>query len=277
MLRFAGQNLWRATAAVAASAAVAAATGSALAALTADAIVSLTLAQRYFEQSLSRAHLGAGAALALAWRRLPSVQWNSALQLSSVMAIAFVVLNADRWAAADMLDATRFAHYSFAWTVLSVAQSAQAVVNASVYPMLARRYGEGGRSRAFDLSVRVSIGVFVFGAVLAIPAALGAAWAIEHWYPAYAGAIVLLPIFVGVAVLRLSDFWSSFLLIVGLEGRLLRLNFITATLAVAAWMIAIRSEFGALSPLVQVGTLAAALTLSNYIAVAVAARRARTA
>ena len=76
-----------------------------------------------------------------------------------------------------------FAHYAFAWIVLSMAQSAQVVINASVYPMLVRRYAEHGRSVAFRLCLRVCAAILVLGVVAAVPLGLLLDFSVRRWYP----------------------------------------------------------------------------------------------
>lgn len=277
MLRFSLQNLVRAIVAMVASVLVAWSTGSAILALAADALLSMALSVRFFAVSLALAGQQASAIYALAWRRLRAVPWRSALQLSGVIAVGFALLNADRWVASSQFSATGFAQYAFAWTVLSTAQSAQGVINAAVYPMLSRRFGSAGREETFALCLKVSLAVMVIGGVLAFPLVWGLAWSIRRWYAPYADAIVVLPIFLAVAVLRASDFWSSFMLISGFEGRLLRLNLVAALLGSLIWVVGIQLGAGPSESLTQVAWLAAALTICNHAFVGWAAWMERRA
>jgi O-antigen/teichoic acid export membrane protein len=276
-LRFAWQTFVRTLGGLVLSAAVAAWTGSPSATLAIDASMSLVLSIAYFSRSLVRAHLGWLTVFRLAARRLPLVRWRSALTLMAAMVLTFGVLNVDRWVAADRLAVGVFAQYSFACLVLTVAQSAQAVINASIYPLLARRFASHGRDVAFRVCVQVSVASFVFSAVLALPAYYLLEGAIGRWYPQYGDAVRLLPWFLAIAAFRMSDFWSSFLLIVGKEGRLLRANLAACGTAIAAWALLARPwHAGPVSPQ-QVAWLAVLLTLFAYAAVAAAAWRTRRA
>jgi O-antigen/teichoic acid export membrane protein len=274
-LRFSRQNLLRAIAVFGLSVAVAAWTGSALAALVVDALASIVCAAGFFRTSLRHGTMGVRALHALAVRRLRRVAWRSALTLMVIMAVAFALLNVDRWVAAERLGAVGFAHYAFAWIVLSIAQSAQVVINASVYPLVARRYAERGREVAFGVCLRASVAILAVGTLLALPIGLLLAYAIRVWYPQYTDAVAVLPLFLAIAVLRVSDFWSSFLLIAGFESRALRLNLAAAACGALTWAAIVRPWREVQLTLEQVGALAALLTLSGYVVVASAAWRAR--
>ena len=274
-LRFAHQNLVRAVTALALSVAVALWTGSAELVLAIDALVTIALSQRLFLNSLARTRFGATAVYRLAMRRLRLVRWRSALTMMLIMAIGFALLNADRWLASERLDPGGFASYSFAWVVLSIAQSAQAVINASLYPLLARRFAEYGRRVAFGVCLRVSASILAAGAVMVVPLYLILDYGIHRWYPGYSDARALIPLFLATAVLRVSDFWTGFLLIVGLERGLLRLNLCAMVFGVLVWVALVRPWSGEPVTLQQVSWLAALLTLSAYLTAAGAAWRAR--
>ena len=100
-------------------------------------------------------------------------------------------------------------------------------------------------------------------------------YGVRRWYPQFDDAIVLLPLFLGIGVLRVSDFWSSFLLITGLEERLLRVNVAAALTGALAWALVVRPWSGETIAAAQVGWLAALLTLSAYAATAAVSLRAR--
>ncbi|WP_146163022.1 lipopolysaccharide biosynthesis protein [Variovorax sp. WS11] len=275
VLRFAIQNLLRAVAAFALSVAAALWTGSAELALAIDALVTIALSLGFFQCALARVRFGSLAVYLLAIRRLRLVRWNSALTMMLIMVIGFGLLNADRWVASDRLDVEGFAHYSFAWIVLSISQSAQAVVNASVYPLLARRFAEHGCRVAFGVCLRVSMAILIVGAVTAVPLYLILDYGIDRWYPRYGDARALIPLFLAIAVLRVSDFWTSFLLIAGLEAQLLKLNVCAMAFGLLGWLGLVR--FWNVEPMTlhQVSWLAALLTLGAYVTAAEASRRAR--
>jgi O-antigen/teichoic acid export membrane protein len=274
VLRFSLQNLLRAVAAFALSVAAALWTGSAELALAIDALVTIALSLGFFQSALTRVRLGSIKVYLLAIRRLRLVRWNSALTMMLIMVIGFGLLNADRWVASNRLDLEGFAHYSFAWIVLSIAQSAQAVVNASVYPLLARRFAEYGRRAAFRVCLRVSTATLIVGAVTAFPLYFILDYGIDRWYPHYGDARAVVPLFLAIAVLRVSDFWTSFLLIAGHEAQLLKLNLCAMAFGLLGWLCLMRLWNLESMPLHQVSWLAALLTLGAYVAAAEASRRA---
>ena len=93
---------------------------------------------------------------------------------------------------------------------------------------------------------------------------------IGRWFVAYQDASSLLPVFLVIAVLRLSDFWSSYLLVIGHETRLLALNVLSASLAIVIWLLSIRVDPN-LIQIKQVALLALLLATISYAVVAWAA------
>ena len=269
-LRFARQNLDRALAVLAAGGVIAALGGQAALVLATEAVISLALAAWLLRQQFHAIPLRFVTALRLAWRRLPTTRWRSALALLAVASLGFLVINADRWLAAQWLPASAFAQYAFAWLLLMVAQSVQVVINASLYPMLARRYAIEGGLHAFGMSARASLGLLAGGALLAVPLWTLLDLAIARWFPAYGEARSLLPVFLVIAVLRVSNFWSSYLVVVGREGRLLILNLMSAGAAAATWWLLAPPSAGELRA-DQIALLALLLSASGYAVVALAA------
>jgi len=262
---YAWQNLSRAVVALFLSVLAAQLTASALAVLWVDAAATLALAVRFFAQSVARAFAGSGGLVTIALRRLPRLPWRSALVLMTIGIVAFVQLNVDRWLAAGRLDVNGFAQYSFAWVVLSLAQSAQAVINASVYPALARRRAEHGDRTAFGACCRASVLMLALGIAAALLLSPLLQRSIDRWYPQYAHANALVPVFLAVGVLRVSDFWSSFLLIAGRERHLLLVNVSSLIVALVGWLALVPSHGLPESELLSVGWLAALVSSINYL------------
>jgi O-antigen/teichoic acid export membrane protein len=269
-LRFARQNLERALAVLAAGVAVSALGGAASMVLATESVISLALAAWLLRQQFHAIPLRFVTAMRLAWRRLPTTRWRSALALLAVASLGFLVINADRWLAAQWLPGSAFAQYAFAWMLLMVAQSVQVVINASLYPMLARRYATDGGLRTFGMSARASLGLLAGGALAALPFWTLLDLGIARWFPAYAEARSLLPVFLVIAVLRVSNFWSSYLVVVGREGRLLILNLMSAGAAAATWWLLAPPSAGELRA-DQIALLALLLSASGYAVVALAA------
>lgn len=267
---FARQNLDRAIVILLFSGVAATAGGQAATILSIEAGVSMLLAGLLMRRKFQVVPLRPVVALVLAWRRLPLTAWRSALALLFVTSLAFLTINADRWLAAQWLPVPIFASYAFAWTVLLVAQSVQVIINASVFPMLARRFATVGSIPAFRVSASASLGLLACGAVAALPLWALLDYVVAYWFSTYAEARDLLPVFLVIALLRVSDFWSSYLLVIGKETLLLLLNILSAATAAVVWWSVTQPSANTLRA-DQVALLALLLAASGYASTAVAA------
>jgi O-antigen/teichoic acid export membrane protein len=264
-LRSANQNLLRAMILLVGGVTAAVLTKSAVAVIVIEACISIVISATILHRALQRGGMALNLAYKLAVRQLPCAPWRSAGILMVVSIVFFLVFNLDRWVAADQLGQVGFAHYAFAWIVLSAAQSAQAVINAAVYPMLARRMGRSGQAAARRFCATLSISVFVAGAAAIFPAWIIVEGLTVRWFPQYSDTGALVAIFLCVAVFRVSDFWSSYLIIVGRERAVLFWN-VALTMVVAllwaGWL------WGRGFPPIQsldIAILAAALALCSYV------------
>ena len=191
--------------------------------------------------------------------------------LTAVSVVGFLQMSLDRWFASDRLTPAIFAHYAFVCIVLSVGQSAQALINASAYPFVARRYAQHGVSAAYRICFLLSVALLATGALCLLPTLYFLRYAVQTWYIRYADVVGLLPLLLGVAVLRLSDFWTSFLAISHHETLLFKVNAWALLVAVAAfalygWVMpeGANSLFGA-------GVLATLISVVPYVALSLAA------
>ena len=270
-LTFALQTLVRAVIVLSVSIGIGALLKNAVAVLMAEAIVSLLLTHKVLKGVWQRARVGAALVFRLAVRRMSRVRWSSAMVLLAVGSMGFLLMNIDRWAAVRLLQPIAFAYYAFAWMVLMVAQSMQAVINASVYPMLARRFASTGRAASFRIAAGASIGLLLACAITFWPAYWLMNAVVMRWFPAYAESRSIFGLFMLVAALRLSDFWSSHLLIVGQERRLFLVNFTTGTIVFAGWFYLFSSGVNGSVEMQNLAWLAVAIALTSYLAAAVTA------
>jgi O-antigen/teichoic acid export membrane protein len=273
-LAFAQESLVRAVATLGAGAVVAVTTGAPAWTLLAEGLISALLAQVSLASMFRRVGMPAALVYRLALRRLPRVQWRAPLALFVLGVVSFTIMSLDRWIAAQWLTPARFAQYAFAWTVLMVAQSAQLLVNASVFPLLARRYGRLGLGPTYRTCARVSWGLLACGALLGVPSWLLLEAGVGRWYPDYRAAAELIPLFLFVAVLRVSDYWSSFMIIAGFEARLLIANLSASVAAGLIWLLWVRASTEPDLSLSEIGLLAALLTAISYLVTLAAAWRA---
>lgn len=270
-LTFSLQTLVRAVIVLAVSIGVGVLLKSAGAVLMAEAIVSLLLTYKILKGVWQHARVGAVMVFRLAMRRMSRVRWSSAIVLLAVGSIGFLLMNIDRWAAVRLLQPKAFAYYAFAWMVLMVAQSMQAVINASVYPMLARRFASTGRVASFRIAAGASFGLLLACAITFWPTYWLLNAIVMLWFPAYAESRSILGLFMLVAALRLSDFWSSHLLIVGQERRLLLVNFATGAIVFAVWVYLFTSGVNGAVEIRVLAWLAVALAFTSYLVTAVTA------
>jgi O-antigen/teichoic acid export membrane protein len=269
-LRFANQNLFRALVLIFAGTTVAASGLGAAAVLVTEAMSSLILTAWLFRKQFSAVPLRPTAAIALAWRRFPRIPWRSALALLAVAFSSFIVTYADRWFAAQQLSVSAFAQYSFAWTVLMVAQSVQGLINTSLFPWLARSFAMRGGAIAYSATLKASLFLFAGGALMFLPLWALLDYSIAKWFSSYQEARSLIPVFLVIALFRLSDFWSSYLLVIGQEARLLILNFLSASVAALLWILWVWLDKAVLQ-ISQVALLAFLLTAVGYTVAAGAA------
>ena len=274
-LRFSVQSLVRAVTVVGLGAMAAAATGSALVVLAIEAAASLVLAHAMLARIFRRAGRSLAACAVVSGKRLNRLNWASAMTFLAVSVVGFMMVSADRWAASWLLDTTNFARYAFAAVTLTMAMSLQSLINASVYPMLARLYARAGRHAAFLLSLRLSLVLLIAGLASCLPLYYMLGAVVERWYPAYAATREILGILLVVAVLRLADFWSSFLLITGFQRHLLHINAVTMLLITGGWLAWTQPWQGPAPTLRNLALLALLLSLVTYAAVMASSWRNR--
>jgi O-antigen/teichoic acid export membrane protein len=255
---------------VAAGLAAARAARSASLVIVTEALVSLALAHGLLWQTMGRA---TSVTLRIALDRMKRIDWHTAWVLLLVSLLVFALTYADRWGAASALDAHAFANYAFAGTVLVIGLSAQGLVNASAYPMLARLYAREGQRACFVLCSKLSLIALVGGLVLAVPGWFALDWAVRHWYPAYDIALALLAPFLLVAAFRVSDFWSSYMMIAGFQGRLLRTNLLAGAACAMLWAAVARPWDTAGRTPAMFALLAVLLAVVGYSAVVLASWR----
>ncbi len=220
------------------------------------------------------------ALLARVWcvhrARLP---WRSALVAGLGTLVMFASFNLDRWIAAQTLSREMFGIYAFGWLALVGAQSIQALLNSGLLPLLSRRRAEGHADSAYRLTALMSTATLAAGLAAAPPLAWLLASMLERWMPQYEPSQPLwLPLLLAAA-LRVSDFWSSLLLVLRQEVRLLQVQLaavLTAALGFVAWL---STEGSGVSPgsLAWLAAAAAALSHAASAATVINGRCARDA
>ena len=264
-LTFALQTLVRAIVVLAVSICVGVLLKSTVAVLIVESIITLLLSHWIFKGVYQRGHVDSVLAFCLAIRRMRHIPWSSSVALLAISALSFFLMNIDRWVAIRLLSPTVFANYAFAWMVLMIAQSLQSVINTSIYPMLARRFASGGASASFRIAATASISMLSACAISSWPAYWLINAVVIRWFPAYSETTSIFGLLIFIAALRLSDFWSSHLVVIGREKRLLLVTFSVGTIVFGWWLYVIAQRDHGSTSMTDVLLLGAGLTSLGYL------------
>ena len=227
-LRFAIQNLLRALVIFGAGGLVAIQYQSVTLTLLAEAVIALVMAAGIIHHAVSRSRLQIAILCRLAIKRLGRLPWKSAIALLGGALVGFVLTNADRWIAASLFPHAMFAVYAFAWIILAVSQSIQAIISSSLFPAMARDYASNGVRSSFRMASMWGLGLILIGLVGLWPATVVTIWAIREWFAGYVSANPIIPLFYLLAIIRVSDFWTGFLIVAGRERAVMNINIFVA-------------------------------------------------
>lgn len=155
--------------------------------------------------------------LNVAIKGLRRARWRAPSMLMAGAIAAFGLANADRWAGAQLLSTADFGVYAFGAILVSIAQTFQATINAGLLPWLARLHVDEP-ARAFRVAATTSAGLMA-ATLLIGPALIPAiSWLVNAFFERYAAVLPLLPWFVTIAAARVSEFWSTWLVVTGRES-----------------------------------------------------------
>jgi O-antigen/teichoic acid export membrane protein len=220
---------------------------------------------------LARSRVGLRWLLRAMSLRQSRVPWRAALLMLAGALVMFVSFNVDRWIAAETLPRHAFGVYAFGWLALLAAQSVQGLLNSALLPMLSRRRAVSLEASAYRLTVLVSAALLVGGLSAVLPTAWALGRAVEHWLPQYAEARALwLPLLLA-AVFRVSDFWSSLLLVIEREGLLLTAQSAAVAVACLGYAISLNAGMCGLTPVSLAWLAFAAAVLSHASSAAMVA------
>lgn len=261
-IRFALQSLSRALGMAAFAFPIAIATGSASAVIGAESLVTIATTLLIFRKVWTKLNIAPLTTFRLAFRSFDRINWISMAALLMLSLAVTASSNMDRWLSSTRLPHSDFAQYSFAWITLNAAFAVQGLINASIFPMIARRFALRGTWPAFRLTVLTATGILTTFLLAILPCVYIADAAIQKLYPAYSGAIMLIPSLSIAAALRISDFWSSFLVITGNEKTSLAINVVSVMLSLGIWMAT--SGFFVSNQSLGLAYLAALIALITY-------------
>ena len=143
------------------------------------------------------------------------VPWSESLGLMVLMIVSFLSVNIDRWSAFFLLQKKEVALYSFFLIIVAAAQSFQSIVNSGVYPYLAR--SPEARVKNFSHILKLALLVFFLGFLFYIPFEYLLNYIVFKFFYEYSEMLGLLPIIYLLALIKASDFWSSYLLVLKCE------------------------------------------------------------
>jgi O-antigen/teichoic acid export membrane protein len=266
MMRYAKQVLVKTLTASVVAAAVAALGGGPVGIVFAELLVTLLLSVRLI------AAITKNIAKRILWkisiRSFRKNDFSTALTLFLSTLLMFFSTNIDRWLAADRLQHDDFGLYAFAWISLTAALSFQALLNAGIFPLISRRRKEGHAKAAFRTTASISLAMLFAGIVIACMVYLFAQWFLPNKYQRYAAALPLIMPLLLAAVLRLADFWSSYLIVMHRQNLLMKIQ-IFLILIPCFYYFALGSS-SVFSP-IDFAWLAVALAAGNFVLNGVAA------
>lgn len=273
-LRFANENLIRATLVIFITIIVAKISRDAGMVLFAESMVTLAMVFFIYRSATQRLSHPRIHSAKFAFRSLRKTQWCSPLVLFAASILSFLMLNADRWIAGVMLSKEAFALYAFSGILLTIAQSVQAVINASVFTTLARTYATEGLQSTRQRAAWISIRTLLIGIALAIPGYFLFSLFIDIWFPHYIAAKPLIIWFLVVSIFRVSDFWTSFLIIAQRERQLMALHLSTIIICVSLWTTYSHNS-SSMEDSINIAALGLIIGLVNYILCAVVSFRVK--
>jgi len=219
---------------------------------------------------LKRAHVPLCDLFAMLRTTVADVPWGPALILLAGSLVGFLSFNLDRWIAASTLDRREFAQYSFAWITLLGAQSLQFLLNAGIFPLLARRTMGGALLSGLRLAGAISIATLCLGLLGVASAILLVPMAVSAWLPQYQSALPLILPLGAAAVFRISDFWASYLIASHREMRLFKVQAAILVVVTMIW-VAVAAATGYSDMGLSLAWLAFALAFATHLGNAIAA------
>lgn len=240
--------------------------GGAVGIIIGELIITLLLTAQLFRQMLQQAGMTIMLVSMLSFKMFRMRSFWVAMSLFAGTTLVFLSTNIDRWLAANYLSENDFGLYSFAWISITIALSIQALLNASIFPLLSRKHIEGSHGGgALRITLIMSTGLLLLSLIAALIADKTADWLIPIWYPQYVDALPLLLPLLLAAALRISDFWSSYLVVVHRQNTLLKIQIILISLPCLFYLLG-GAEHSWPQTSYDFALLALFLSVGNFIA-----------
>jgi O-antigen/teichoic acid export membrane protein len=224
---FAIENLYRSISTITIVSLVALNYQSAELILLSESIITLLISTFIYLKSISLSKVRPIRTWIITIKTLKKYNFTTPTILLVTSLIGFIISNGDRWIASSTQNKELFALYSFAGLILIIAQSAQAIINASLFPLLSKTHTIEGTFKTIKTTFIFSITTMILLSIAAIPGYLLIEFIINTWYQQYIKSLPIISLFIPIAILRTSDFWTSFLLITKKERKVLKINLFT--------------------------------------------------
>lgn len=238
MRRYSFELLIRTIVALAGATLVAYLGGGVLGIVAVEAIINLMLTLKLIQDLIKSTKLSVPVFFKISMKGFKKEEWKVSFILLIGTLLIFISTSVDRWLAADHLTIVEFGSYSFAWISVSIALSVQALLNAGLFPLIAHKRTAVSNAAALRMSAFISIGLLALGLLGSYFVNLIALWAIPIWYVKYTLALPLLPILLAAAAFRVSNFWSSYLIIAHKQNAMLVTQIVMiSTLALSIWLL----------------------------------------
>jgi len=210
---------------------------SPLLAIFGESLVTIILTAFYFAETIKNSNNQCNKLFIIAFRGIKSIVWRSPISQMIATLAGYLVINMDKWIAAYFLDIKEFAKYSYVSIILSVALSVQAIISSSFFPLIAKKLKLFSTAYAFKYTLKVSFIVISFG-ILSIPVIYFTFTSFTKlWYPDYDDTKYILLFFIFISILRVSDFWSGYILLVGKAEALIIINAISIIIGLAYFYV----------------------------------------
>lgn len=261
-LRFSIQNIVRAFGILIFAFPFSVAFGTATSVILPECFVTIAISISISHKTAKKMSISHHQAAFLGARSFRRMRWGSTLSLLLLSLAVTTSMSMDRWLSSLVLIPAEFAEYSFASITMTAAFALQGLINASVFPMIAKRSAIHGVRSAYRLAFLTAFGTLAVFLAAIVPAVYAADFVILRFYPKYLDAIPLIPILAIAAAFRISDFWSSFLVIREREKTSLLINMAVAGTAFVIWLL---TRFGAETPEAGVAYMAAFVASLTYV------------
>ncbi|NRP60360.1 hypothetical protein XMD564_001972 [Marinobacterium sp. xm-d-564] len=176
-----------------------------------EAIATLLVCSFIFIQTFVKNNISTLRFLYIAALGIRKVRWKEPLGLMMLMLVSFGAENIDRWLSVFFLDKPSQALYSFSMIIVLAAQSFQVVLNSSLYPILAQKPER--MKENYILILKIAFTLIISGFLCYIPFSYFLEFYLPIYFADYVDILNFFPLVYTLAIIRVSDFWSSYLLI----------------------------------------------------------------